>query len=238
VAYDLDEQEKIAEFKAWWNQYGGLVAAVAVVAAAGFAGVNGWDAYQQRQATQASAVYDQLQKALAGNDAGRVHEATDILIDQYSRSAYAEMAALVAAHASAAKGDLKDARARLEWASQNAADEEYRWIAKVRLAGVLIDMGAPDDAMKALEGKPPGSFLSLVAERRGDIDLVQNKFDDAKAAYQEAIAQLEHTGPEAQAGLRGALEQKIDALSSATPVASLAAGSPVVASPVKIPEKK
>ena len=35
ATYDLEEQEQIAELKAWWKQYGNLVAGVATVAALG-----------------------------------------------------------------------------------------------------------------------------------------------------------------------------------------------------------
>jgi predicted negative regulator of RcsB-dependent stress response len=39
MALDLEEQEQVAELKAWWNQYGNLVVSAIVAAALTLAGV-------------------------------------------------------------------------------------------------------------------------------------------------------------------------------------------------------
>jgi len=63
MALDLEEQEQVAEFKAWWNQYGNLLAFALVAAAVVIGGWQGWRWYQQAQAQEASVVYDTLARA-------------------------------------------------------------------------------------------------------------------------------------------------------------------------------
>src|SRR6266705_3045750 len=63
AAYDLEEQEQLAELKAWWKEHGGTVMLGATLALAAFGAWNGWMWYQRSQAAQAAVLYDALQKA-------------------------------------------------------------------------------------------------------------------------------------------------------------------------------
>ena len=72
MAYDLEEQEQLAELKAWWNKYGNFILTVVTVVLLGFAAYNGWQWYQREQASQAAGVYGQLEKALAARDVDKV----------------------------------------------------------------------------------------------------------------------------------------------------------------------
>ena len=63
AAYDLEEQEQLAELKAWWKQYGNLVTGIVVAASLGVLAWQAWNWYQRSQAAQASGVYSVLQRA-------------------------------------------------------------------------------------------------------------------------------------------------------------------------------
>jgi predicted negative regulator of RcsB-dependent stress response len=58
MALDLEEQEQLAELKAWWRQHGTLLVSVLLAVAIGFAGWQGWQWYQRGQSTQAGTLYD------------------------------------------------------------------------------------------------------------------------------------------------------------------------------------
>jgi len=49
MALDLEEQEQLAELKAWWKQHGNLIVATVLAAALTFAGWQGWRWYQAGQ---------------------------------------------------------------------------------------------------------------------------------------------------------------------------------------------
>ena len=63
MAYDLEEQEKIATLKAWWQQYGNLATWLLVAVLAAYSGWAGWQYHVRTQAVQASALYDELMDA-------------------------------------------------------------------------------------------------------------------------------------------------------------------------------
>jgi predicted negative regulator of RcsB-dependent stress response len=204
--YDLEEQEQLAAFKAWWKEHGGGVALAAVLVAAAVAAWNGWIWYQRSQAAQAAALYETLQKAARANDLKATQDTAGSILENYPRSAYAPLAALVSAKVQFQAGDLKTARAQLQWVVEHAASDEIRSIASLRLASVLLDDKEPDAALKALEAKPHPGFEALYAAQRGDILMVQKKREEARVAYRAALEKAE-PGP-----LREGLRLKLEAL--------------------------
>lgn len=219
MAYDLEEQEKIASLKAWWERYGTVLTTAALVVAIGFAGWQFWRSYQVRQSAEASAAYDQLQRAATAKDPARVKEFAGVLLDKYGSSGFAQMGALVAAKANLEGGDAKTAKAQLQWAAEHAVDPEYRAIARLRLAGVLLDEGLYDEA-SAQVASATANDLSIpmqaaFADRRGDIALARGKGDDAAREYRAAIASLEGR-PEGR-GYANVIQLKLDAVLGGTP---------------------
>jgi predicted negative regulator of RcsB-dependent stress response len=188
---DLEEQEQISALQHWWNENGNLVTWVAVGVASAVVAYQGWQWYQRNQAAQASATYAVVQAALAERDAKKAREAAGEILEKFSGSAYAGMAALLAARAQVEAGDLKSAQAQLAWAADNARDAELRDLARLRLASVLLDQKSYDEALKLLETQPQAGFAARFADLRGDIFALQNKRNEAKAAYQSALSVLE-----------------------------------------------
>ena len=217
MALDLEEQEKIAELKAWWNKFGNAIVGFALVAAVTFAGYNGWLWYTRNQAVQASAVYETLQGAVMSKDIAKVKEAAGKLFEKYSGSAYAQMAALAAAKANYDAGDARTAKAQLQWAADHAKDSEYRQIARLRLAGILLDENALDDALKQLGGDVSPEFQPAFADRRGDVYVAQKKMAEAKKEYETALEKMK-SGNVSYANV---VQLKLDGLSTefAAPIA-------------------
>ena len=69
----------------------------------------------------------------------------------------------------------------------------YRDLARLRLAGLQIDAKAYDEAAKSLDAVKAPEFAGLVADRRGDLLLLQDKRDAAKAEYQKALGAIDKT---------------------------------------------
>ncbi len=209
AAYDLEEQEQLAELKAWWKEHGGTVILGATLALAAFGAWNGWVWYQRSQAAQAARLYDTLQKAARANDLKAIRDTAGAILENFPRTAYAPLAALVSAKVQFQAGDLKTARAQLEWVVEHAKNDQIRSIATLRLASVLLDDKEPDAALQVLEAKPHPGFEALYAMQRGDIFASQKKRAEARAAYQAA---LENAQPGA---VRETLRLKLDALGDA-----------------------
>jgi hypothetical protein len=71
AVYDLEEQEKLDDLKAWWEQNAKYVTAAIVVVALIVTGVQGWRWYQRTQAEQASVLYQAVSQAARTNDVAK-----------------------------------------------------------------------------------------------------------------------------------------------------------------------
>lgn len=218
ATYDLEEQEQLDELKTWWKMYGNLVTAAAVAVALAAVAWQGWNWWQRKQSAEASTIYFVVQQAMGQKDAKRAREAAGELIDKYAGTAYAGMAALLSAKAQVEAGDLKTARAQLAWAADNAKDDALRELARLRLAAVMLDEKAYDEAAGQLAKEPSAALAPRYAELKGDIFAVQGKAAEAKQSYEAALAKLEEAGKQdgnPHAAYRGVLQAKIESLGAA-----------------------
>jgi len=206
--YDLEEQEQLAALKAWWNQYGNLVVLTITLAALVFAAFEGWRYWQRSQAAKASAVYNELVRATRAADTKKVRDLAGTLTQDFPRTAYATLGALASAKRHFDAGDLKSARVQLEWVIANTRDPELESIARLRLASVLLDDKAYDDALKILDAKHEASFDGLFAAMRGDVLAAKGAKAEARSAYKAALEKLGKDG----SGARESIQIRLDSL--------------------------
>jgi predicted negative regulator of RcsB-dependent stress response len=183
---DLEEQEQLDDLKHFWNQYGNLITWFLIAVFGSFAAWNGWQYWQRSQAVQASVLYDEVERAAAGGDTARVEQAFKDIQDKFGRTTYAQQAGLLAGRMLAEQGKTDAAKAALQWVAGEASDEGYQSLARLRLAGLLVQNKAYDDALKQLASGISKEFEALAADRRGDIYNLQGKRDQAKAEYLKA----------------------------------------------------
>jgi len=211
MAYDLEEQEKIDALRAWWDRYGTLCVSLVLVVLAVFGGWRGWQWYQSHEANKAMGYFEALEAATSqqGEEAvNRIKAASATLRADFPKSGYTSRGLLVAAEALRARKDLDGAREQLEWLSRNSKDAGLAPLAKLRLAGILLEQKNYDAALSQL-ADPPAAFAGLYADRRGDILAAQGKASEARAAWQEALKTL-GADPLSQV-----IQLKIDALGGA-----------------------
>jgi len=207
MAYDLEEQEQIARFKAWWGQYGNMIAIVAVACLATVLAFQGWRYYRSQQALSASTLYQQLEQAGYASDHKRLRDIAAQITSKYGGTAYGSMAALSAARASVDSGDLAGAKTQLKWLIDNARADEFRDLARLRLAIVLLDERNYGEALALVENKPSEAFAGIYAALKGDILVAQGKPGEARAAYQTALDKSDGQSP-----YRATIQAKLDAL--------------------------
>jgi len=214
AVYDLEEQEQLSELKAWWNQYGNLLTALVMVVALASVGWQAWQWYQRKQSAEAAALYTVVQQAAAKGDAAKAREAAGQIFEQYGRSAYGDMAALLSARVQVTAGDLKNAQAQLSWAVEHGRDPALKDLARLRLATVLLDQDKAADALALLGTEPLPEFKARFADVKGDILAAQGKPAEARAAYQAVIDAIKVDDQEA-APLRELVALKSEALGGA-----------------------
>ena len=183
---DLQEQEQLDALKAFWKQYGNLITWALLAALTVYAGLNTWKWWQRDQATKAAALFDQLDRAAQAGDAQRAGQVFNDLKERYPRTSYAAQGAALAARVQFDRGQLEAATASLEWLAANAGEDEYKTVARLRLAALLLQAKDYAGALKQLDGATAPTFAALVADRRGDVLMAQGKPDEARTAYQAA----------------------------------------------------
>jgi predicted negative regulator of RcsB-dependent stress response len=208
-SYDFEEQERLAELKAWWEDNRIYVFVLGALAIAALAGWQGWQAWKVRQAEDAAALHRPVATAAKANDAKKVAEAGKALIDKQPRSFYASEAALQIAKNAFGSGDLAEARKQLTWVMERGIDE-LRPVARVRLAAVALDEKKYEEALRILDGNKDEAFAAPVADLRGDIMLAQGRIDEARANYKLAT---EKAGP--RSPVKNMAETKLNALGGA-----------------------
>ncbi|MCE5181937.1 MAG: tetratricopeptide repeat protein [Betaproteobacteria bacterium] len=207
MSFDLEEQEKIDELKAWWKQNGSTVLLGVAVFVAILGGMQGWRYYQKSQQQQAAQVYEAVQNGVRAKDKTRVRDAAGQLIEKYPATPYATRAALIVAGINYELGDAKSAKAQLQWVIEHAKEDGARDMARLRLAGILLDDKSYAEAMKLLEAQHQNSFDGLFADLKGDVLAAQGKIADASAAYKTALEKIDE-----KSTYRQIVQMKLDGL--------------------------
>ena len=183
---DLEDQEQLDQLKHFWKQYGNLITWALILVLGAFAGWNLYQRWQQSQASQAAALYDEVERVAKAGDVAKLDRVMADMKDKFPGTAYAQQAALMSAKVYFEAGKIEQAKASLSWVAEKSSDEGYQAIARLRLAAVLMEAKAYDEAFRQLNGAFPAEFAALVADRKGDIFSLQGKKAEARAEYEKA----------------------------------------------------
>jgi len=204
---DLEEQEQLDELKHFWKQYGNPITWALIAVLGAFAAWNGFQYWQRTQSAQSAVMFDEIERSVQSGDTARTERSLADMKDRFGGTTYAHQAGLLVAKAHLDKGNPEAARGALAWVAEKASDPGYQAIAKLRLAGLLMEKKEYDEAAQQLSGVFPKDFEGLVADRRGDILMVQGKKADAKIEYEKAWKTLDE-----RADYRRLVEVKLNAL--------------------------
>lgn len=136
---DLEEQEQLDELKHFWKQYGDLITWGLIVILGAFAAWNGYQYWQRDQAAKASVMYDEVERSVESGDIARIDRSLADMKDRFGGTSYAQQAGLLAARAYYDKGNIDASRAALTWVAEKSSDEGYKAVARLRLAGLLLE---------------------------------------------------------------------------------------------------
>jgi predicted negative regulator of RcsB-dependent stress response len=183
---DLEEQEQLDELKHFWKRWGDLITWMMIVVLGGYAAWMGWQSYSTKQAAQAAALYDTVERSAIGGDIALLDRSVADIKDKFASTTYAQQAALLAARVYNDKDRKADAKAQLSWVVEKASDEGYQALARLRLAALLVEDKAFDEARKQLTAKVPEAFVPLMADRLGDLAMLQTQTVEAVQHYKNA----------------------------------------------------
>ena len=205
----VSEDEQVEAIKKWWKANGCSIFVGVVIGLLVIFGWQYWSSYRINQAEQAALRYAALSQGLEDNNANQVRQEGQILMEEFSDSAYATLAALQLAKLAAQERDNTTAIKRLAWALEHAHQEGIKDIVRLRLARVLLAEKRRDGAEELLDQVTSTSFTAEIENLKGDLYMARNQLAKARAAYQAALG---------ASGGNPMLQMKLENLPSATQV--------------------
>jgi len=186
--YETEEQQLDA-LKQWWKENS---SSLLIGLAIGGLSLGGWNFYQQSQFQHSVEASDMYVSVIAQYEAGAGGSFDSTVVDKlaagYSDTPYASLSALVAAKHELVAGNIDKAISHLQWAMDNAIEEDVVSIARLRLARLMMAQKKYDKASDLLQAKHAPAFDALFEELKGDIFVVNGELEQARIAYDKAIA--------------------------------------------------
>lgn len=185
-----DEHEQGEAVKKFLKQYGSSLLVGVALGLGGLFGYQQYQAYLLKQRAEAALQFEVLQQARSGGDSAFVIEVAERMRRDYARSPYAAFASMAEADVRIGREEYAEAERALRWAAERGRPDELRSIAGLRLARVLIASGQPEQALRTLERLPRAGLEAQIDETRGDALLVLGRLDEARVAYEDALARM------------------------------------------------
>ena len=201
------EEEQIEKLKEWWRENRNYVIAGIVLGLLVVVGWRGWETHTRTLAEEGSMHFENLHVAVQMGQYQQAAEVAENLREHYARTPYAGLGSLVVARAAHDAGESEAAMDSLRWAMDNAHSREIQALARLRLARVKFDQGETQAALALLERPPRQAFASAYAELRGDIHASEGHVEQAREAYEAALAASDR-----DSGALGMLRMKLDAM--------------------------
>lgn len=183
---NLEEQEQLDNLKAHWKKWGGLITGVLTALLLAYAGWNGWNWYLRDQGQKASVAYEGVEQAVEAKDVDKAIRLVGEMQTRFARAAYTAQASLLVAQAAPADKALP----LLQWTASKGEPAELRELASLRLAGAHLEAKRFAEAKTALDAVKSPAYAALVADRQGDLALLQKDVVAARKAYSQAYEQM------------------------------------------------
>jgi predicted negative regulator of RcsB-dependent stress response len=182
---DRDQEEALRN---WWKEnwrwiFGGIVLGLALL--------GGWQYMKVRDAQQGAAaakLYTDFRGALDRNELDAANRSLATLSADYAKSPYTQQSRLLLAKKHVEANKIDEALPLLQAVVDQSKVEELAWVARLRVARLLVQQGKHDDAIKLLDVEKAGAFAPQAREIRGDAQVAKGDLTAARAEYAAALA--------------------------------------------------
>lgn len=188
-------QLETQRFKYFWKKYGNAITTIILIVLLIIVGWQYWQRREVKLTTQASAIYENLLVSYANQNSTQAQALANQIIDDYSRTPYATMAAFLLAKQAVDQNQLNVAIDKLQWVIKQTRDPSFKAIAQIRLARVLLASQQPTQALEILNAVDAKDFLAEADAIKGDSYVALKQFPQAKTAYQQALIAMQKDSP-------------------------------------------
>ena len=204
------EAEQVEALKTWWAENGGSAIFGVVLGLGAIFGYRAWQAHEVAQAEAASLLYQELLVASQQPGSDAIRNQAEAMAQQYPGSAYAVFGNMLLARLAVDAGDLEKAAALLGTALKENKDDVMGLELRLRLAQIQNAQGRHDEALATLNAAAGKDYVAAFDELRGDVEARRGNTDQARAAYERALAAARAAGADVSM-----LELKLDNLGRA-----------------------
>lgn len=177
------EKEQIESIRKWWHENGKFILIAVVVGLTLGFGWKYWHQLQLRRAENAAMIYQSVLQADSQNNVKTAQGGAKLLMDQFPKTPYASLAALLSAKESVAQANYADALTQLNWVIAHSNQPRLQQIARLSAARILLSQNHPKQAMKMLSVVNDDHFAPLIAWVKGDIYMQEGDAKNAQANY-------------------------------------------------------
>lgn len=234
----LSEKEQLEQMRTWWSEYGTYIIAGVVLGALGLFGYNYFQSSQLDEQLGASSLYQDLTDEVVDGDLEQAEILAGQILSDYPDSAYAAQTSLAMARLYMDKNRDQDAADTLNDLLAGPAGDEFKKIARLRLAKLMLYQGKTDEVLTLLgDVDADDPFAARYAETRGDAYVALERYDDAREAYLIALGESAQVATVDQQFVQLKLQDLPMSNASITPAAVDPADDSTVADPdVELPD--
>jgi predicted negative regulator of RcsB-dependent stress response len=201
-----DEHEQGERVRKWIKEYTPAIIVGLILAFGGIFGFRYWQDYRADQQLMGSDYYQVVSQQVTEGNLESAESEYQVMLETVGETAYTGLAGMQLAAAWVDDGRLSPAAEIYRGILENRRLESLSPVAKLRLARVLEARGEYEQALSLLEGAAPEGFEASWAETRGDLLFERGRVDEARAAWEDALARRTADG-----GNPRLLQIKIDA---------------------------
>jgi predicted negative regulator of RcsB-dependent stress response len=190
----MTEDEQLEAIKKWWKRHGNLIAALVSVVLLCVAGYRYMNWHQEKITQQASMAYEQMMVSFSNHNIKSVRSYANQLINDYSKTVYADVAHMTLAKVYVEKNKAEQAKSELQVVAASSTFPALKQIAKIRIARILATEKAYENALNELSSIDDKTYLSVINELKGDIYGATGQYKNAIDAYHLAITEVKNNG--------------------------------------------
>ena len=190
---NLTDQQQAEVVKQWLKDNGLSILFSIGLGISAYFGLQFYQQNQLQESESASRLYAEVEFALKQQRMAQAQNLLQEMDNNFSGSPYQQQSHLAMAKLHMDSLDYDNAIIQLEFVMENARDESFQHIARLRIARIMIEQDELDGALALLDSvtASPIAYTPYYEGVKGDIYAAQDQVEKAKVAYSLALDALE-----------------------------------------------
>ena len=190
---NLTDQQRAEVIKQWLKDNGLSILFSVGLGISAYFGLQFYQQSQLKESESASRLYAEVEFALKQQRMSQAQNLLQEMDNNFFGSPYQHQSHLAMAKLHMDSLDYDNAIIQLEFVMENAIDESFEHIARLRIARIMIAQDELDGALVLLTSvaASPIAYAPYYEAVKGDIYAAQGQLEKAKVAYSVALDSLE-----------------------------------------------